>query len=357
MFREEDATSMGEMDILTTDVEQREPTPAVVSKDGQSLLQLQDLHVWYELKRFGFGHAGYVRAVDGVNFELKQGEAIACVGESGCGKSSLMKAILGLNWPTKGDIIFDGTSLGETKGSDLREYRAKIGYVQQDPFGALPPFMPIQRILEEPMVINGISDKAERMRRIHKILEEVKLTPVEEVLHKYPHMLSGGQQQRVVIARAMIMEPKLLVADEPVSMLDASVRVEILRLLRKLQELHNLGVIYITHDLSTVRYFSEYIFVMYAGQIVEFAPMEELLNDPKHPYTLALLAASSDPNADNALVMREVPRGEPPSLVNPPTGCRFHPRCPQFMEGICDVKEPPDFETGPSHRVKCWLYE
>lgn len=347
---------MGEMDMLTTDVEQETP-PTVVRKEREALLELQDLHVWYELKRFGFGHAGYVRAVDGVNFELKQGEAIACVGESGCGKSSLMKAILGLNWPTKGDIIFDGTSLNATKGSELRDYRAKIGYVQQDPFGALPPFMPIQRILEEPLVINGVSDKEERLRRIHKILEEVKLTPVEEVLHKYPHMLSGGQQQRVVIARAMIMEPKLLVADEPVSMLDASVRVEILRLLRKLQESHNLGVIYITHDLSTVRYFSEYIFVMYAGQIVEFAQMEDLLDEPKHPYTLALLAASSDPNADNALVMREVPRGEPPSLVNPPTGCRFHPRCPQFMEGICDVKEPPDFVVGPNHRVKCWLYE
>lgn len=348
---------MGEMDTaVTTDVEREIATPVIV-EDGQPLLQLKDLHVWYELKRFGFGHAGYVRAVDGVNFELKQGEAIACVGESGCGKSSLMKAILGLNWPTKGDIIFDNTSLSETKGNELRAYRAKIGYVQQDPFGALPPFMPVQRILEEPMVINGIRDKAERLRRIHKILEEVKLTPVEEVLPKYPHMLSGGQQQRVVIARAMIMEPKLLVADEPVSMLDASVRVEILRLLRKLQESHNLGVIYITHDLSTVRYFSEYIFVMYAGEIVEFARMEDLLNDPKHPYTLALLAASSDPNADNALVMREVPKGEPPSLVNPPTGCRFHPRCPQFMEGVCDVKEPPDFVTGPDHRVKCWLYE
>jgi peptide/nickel transport system ATP-binding protein len=347
---------MGEMDTVTTDVESA-ATATAAAQDGKPLLHLQDLHVWYELKRFGFGHAGYVRAVDGVNFELRQGEAIACVGESGCGKSSLMKAILGLNWPTKGDIIFDDTSLSETKGSALREYRAKIGYVQQDPFGALPPFMPIQRILEEPLVINGVSDQAERLRRIHKILEEVKLTPVEEVLPKYPHMLSGGQQQRVVIARAMIMEPKLLVADEPVSMLDASVRVEILRLLRKLQESHNLGVIYITHDLSTVRYFSEYIFVMYAGEIVEFAQMEDLLNDPKHPYTLALLAASSDPNADNALVMREVPRGEPPSLVNPPTGCRFHPRCPEFMPGLCDVKEPPDFVTGPNHRVKCWLYE
>lgn len=325
--------------------------------NGQPLLQIKDLHVWYELKRFGFGHAGYVRAVDDVTFNLRQGEAIACVGESGCGKSSLMKTILGLNIPTKGDVIFDDTPLSVTKGEDLREYRSKIGYVQQDPFGALPPFMTIKAALEEPLIINGVSDPKERMDRIAKILEEVKLTPIEEVLPKYPHMLSGGQQQRVVIARAMIMDPKLLVADEPVSMLDASVRVEILRLLRKLQETHNLAVIYITHDLSTVRYFSEYIFVMYAGEIIEFARMEDLLDDPRHPYTLALLDASSDPNADNALVLREIPKGEPPSLVNPPSGCRFHPRCPSFMPGICDVKVPPDFIVSEDHRVACWLYD
>jgi len=325
--------------------------------NGQPLLQIKDLHVWYELKRFGFGHAGYVRAVDDVTFDLKQGQAIACVGESGCGKSSLMKTILGLNIPTRGDVIFDDTPLSTTRGEDLRNYRSKIGYVQQDPFGALPPFMNIQTILEEPLIINGVSDAAERMRRIKKILEEVKLTPIEEVLPKFPHMLSGGQQQRVVIARAMIMEPKLLVADEPVSMLDASVRVEILRLLRNLQESHNLAVIYITHDLSTVRYFSEYIFVMYAGEVIEFARMEDLLDDPRHPYTLALLDASSDPNADNALVLREIPKGEPPSLVNPPTGCRFHPRCPRFMPGLCDVKAPPDFIVTEEHRVACWLYD
>ena len=332
-------------------------TTAHANGNNDALLQIKDLHVWYELKRFGFGHAGYVRAVDGITFDLQQGEAIACVGESGCGKSSLMKTILGLNIPTKGDVVFDDTSLTATKGESLRQYRSKIGYIQQDPFGALPPFMTIERILEEPLMINGVTDKEERRSRIAKILEEVKLTPINEVLPKYPHMLSGGQQQRVVIARAMIMEPKLLVADEPVSMLDASVRVEILRLLRKLQESHNLAVIYITHDLSTVRYFSEFIFVMYAGEVIEFARMEDLLGDPKHPYTHALLDASSDPNADNALVYREIPKGEPPSLVNPPSACRFHPRCPHFMPGLCDVKEPPNFEVGPRHLVACWLYD
>ena len=332
-------------------------TIAHANGNSDALLQIKDLHVWYELKRFGFGHAGYVRAVDGVTFDLRQGEAIACVGESGCGKSSLMKTILGLNIPTKGDVVFDDTSLSATKGEELRQYRSKIGYIQQDPFGALPPFMTIERILEEPLMINGVTDKEERRRRIAKILEEVKLTPINEVLPKYPHMLSGGQQQRVVIARAMVMNPKLLVADEPVSMLDASVRVEILRLLRKLQESHNLAVIYITHDLSTVRYFSEFIFVMYAGEVIEFARMEDLLDDPKHPYTHALLDASSDPNADNALVMREIPKGEPPSLVNPPPACRFHPRCPHFMPGLCDVKDPPNFEVAPRHLVACWLYD
>jgi peptide/nickel transport system ATP-binding protein len=283
---------------------------------------------------------------------------MACVGESGCGKSSLMKTILGLNRPTKGDVIFEGdTLLTELKGEELRSYRAKLGYIQQDPFGALPPFMTIERILEEPLIINGVTDKTERLKRIEKAMEEVKLTPIGEVLPKFPHMLSGGQQQRVVIARAMILEPKLLVADEPVSMLDASVRVEILRLLRKLQESHNLAVIYITHDLSTVRYFSEYIFVMYAGEIVEIAPVDELLNNPQHPYTHALLEASSDPDANNALVMREIPPGEPPSLVNPPPGCRFHPRCPHMMPGLCDVKEPINFVTEPNHRVACWLHD
>jgi len=223
------------------------------------LLSIQDLRVWFELRRFGFGHAGFVRAVDGVSFDLTHGEAVAVVGESGCGKSSLMKTILGLNRPTKGDVVFNGHKLTQMDTKKLGWYRSQVGYVQQDPYGALPPFMSVQQILEEPLIINGVKDKEERLLRITKVLEEVKMTPVDEFLPKFPHMISGGQQQRIVIARAMILEPKLLVADEPVSMLDASVRVEILKLLRGLQEKHNLAVIYITHDLSTVRYFSEYI--------------------------------------------------------------------------------------------------
>lgn len=321
------------------------------------LLDIDDLHVWFELRRFGFGRAGYVKAVDGVTFVVHSGEAIAVVGESGCGKSSLMKTILGLYKPTRGKVVFEDKDLSELDGKGMHWYHSHVGYVQQDPYGALPPFMNVKKILEEPLIVGGVKDKEERSQRIRKSMEEVKLSPVEDFLLKYPHMLSGGQQQRVVIARAMIMEPRFLVADEPVSMLDASVRVEILKLLRGLQESHNLSVIYITHDLSTVSYFSERIFVMYAGNLVEKASVRQVLDHPLHPYTMALLTGTSEPDAKNAETFKQIPPGEPPSLVNPPTGCRFHPRCPKFMPGICDVKEPPDFEPEPGHLVKCWLYD
>ena len=338
---------------MSTDLKNT-PTPSRTDED--ILLSVEDLHVWFELKKWGFSHVGWVRAVDKVNFQLKRGEAIAIVGESGCGKSSLMKTLLLLNRPHKGRVIFEGRDISNLKGRALKQFRAQVGFVQQDPYGALPPFMPVHRILDEPLVINGIKNKKEREERIRNAMQEVALTPVDDFLNKYPHMLSGGQQQRVVIARAMILEPKLLVADEPVSMLDASVRVEILRLLRRLQEEHNLSVMYITHDLSTVRYFSERIFVMYAGKLVEQTHIEELLDNPLHPYTNALLTGTSVPDAANAKHIKHVPPGEPPSLVNPPPGCRFHPRCEHVIAGKCDVEEPPDLEPLPGHLVNCWLY-
>ena len=331
--------------------------PEKNDQERKILLSINDLHVWFELKRFGFGHAGYVKAVDGVTFDVHDSETIAVVGESGCGKSSLMKTILALYKPTQGKIVFDNKDLSGLDSKGLHWYHSNVGYVQQDPYGALPPFMSIQRILEEPLIVGGIKDKQERIRRINKSMEEVKLTPVSDFLQKFPHMLSGGQQQRVVIARAMIMGPKFLVADEPVSMLDASVRVEILKLLRNLQELHHLSVIYITHDLSTVSYFSERIFVMYAGNLIEKAKVRQLIDNPLHPYTRALLTGTSEPDAKNAETFKELPPGEPPSLVNPPTGCRFHPRCSKVIQGLCEVKFPPDFEPEPGHLVACWLYQ
>jgi peptide/nickel transport system ATP-binding protein len=171
----------------------------------ETLLSIRDLHVWYELRRFGFGHAGYVKAVDNVSFDLAEGETVAVVGESGCGKSSLMKTILGLNIPTSGEVIFAGKNLASLSSNELREYRFDVGYVQQDPYGALPPFMTIQQILEEPLIINGVSDREERLERIRKVMDEVKMHPADDFLQKFPHMLSGGQQQRIVIARALIL--------------------------------------------------------------------------------------------------------------------------------------------------------
>lgn len=340
-----------------TEIQEAKRMALKIQEPVETLLSIQGLRVWYELRRFGFSVVGHVKAVDGVSFELAEGETVAVVGESGCGKSSLMKTILGLNIPTSGEVIFDGDRLSGLSHDGLRKYRFKIGYVQQDPYGALPPFMSVQKILEEPLIISGMKDRDERLERINKVMTEVKLHPVEDFLNKFPHMLSGGQQQRIVIARAMLRGPKLIVADEPVSMLDASVRVEVLKLLRTLQETHGLSVIYITHDLSTVKYFSRRIFVMYAGNLIEKADTRGLLETPLHPYTHALLAATSDPDAANADSFKEVPPGEPPSLVNPPKGCRFHPRCSRIIKGLCDEKAPVDFEPEPEHFVACWLYQ
>jgi oligopeptide/dipeptide ABC transporter ATP-binding protein len=320
------------------------------------LLSVRNLHTWYELRQRMFGRAGYVRAVDGVSFDLAEGEAIAVVGESGCGKSSLAKTILGLYRPTKGEIFFQGQPMHKANTRTLRWYRSQVGFVQQDPYGALPPFMAVRRILEEPLIIQGIR-KPQRQERIHEVLEEVRLVPIEDFISKFPHMLSGGQQQRLVIARAMLLRPKLIVADEPVSMLDASVRVEILDLLRSLQSAHRLAILYITHDLSAVRHFSERIFVMYAGRLVEKAPVSDLLANPLHPYTRALLQAIPDADAANSETYRQIPAGEPPSLLHPPPGCRFHPRCPVVIPDLCGTQEPPEFEPEPLHHTLCWLYK
>ncbi|MCG5540898.1 MULTISPECIES: ABC transporter ATP-binding protein [unclassified Halorhodospira] len=324
----------------------------------EALLCVDGLHTHFELRQWGFLRTGTVRAVDGVAFSLDAGEAIAVVGESGCGKSSLARTLLGLHRPTAGSARFAGTEVGELNGAALKTYRAQVGYVQQDPYGALPPFMEVQRILAEPLIIHGVRPRAERWRRIEAALEEVGLSPAAEVAGKFPHQLSGGQQQRVVIARALLLRPAMIIADEPVSMLDASVRVEILNLLHRVQQEHDLALLYITHDLSTVRHYVDRAMVMYGGRIVEQAPVDALLQRPQHPYTEALLSALGDPDAANAGRPRPVPGGEAPSLIQPPTGCRYHPRCPHAMAGRCELDPPPpDFRPRPEHRAACWLRE
>lgn len=323
---------------------------------ADALLRVNELHTWFTLRKWGFLNAGTVHAVDGVSFTLARGEAVAVVGESGCGKSTLARTLLGLDRPHSGEIVIEGRKLGAMEKAAMQHLRARIGYVQQDPYGALPPFMNVGRVLAEPLRIHGVSDWRERERRIRAALEEVGLTPPDEFLEKFPHMLSGGQQQRVVIARALILQPSLVIADEPVSMLDASVSVGILRLLRRIRQERALTLLFITHDLSTVRHFASRVFVMYAGRFVETGPVETLLDAPKHPYTQALLAAIADPDPDNATRERPVPGGEPPSLVRPPAGCRFHPRCQHALPGLCDREEPPGFEPQRGQVSWCWLH-
>lgn len=315
------------------------------------LLKVEKLRKWFPIKKGMFGKTLYVRAVENVSFELERGEAVSLVGESGSGKTTLGKTLLRLYRPDGGRIIFDGRDITDLDGKDLLWYRRETGIVQQDPYGSIAPHFTIYKTLEEPLIVQRIGNREERREIIYNILREVRLPP-EEFAFKYPHMLSGGQLQRVAIARAMILNPKLIVADEPVSMLDASVRVEILNLFAELQRAHRMSVIYITHDLSTTRYFSEKIFIMYAGHIVERAPTREILSNPLHPYTRALFNAIPDPDPENRLRLREVPPGEPPSLINPPPGCRFKPRCP-IATSKCD-EEPPEFEVFAGHFVKCW---
>jgi len=327
---------------------------APATDTDQPLLSVQNLRTWFTLRQWGFFHVGDVRAVDDVSFDLHAGESVAFVGESGCGKSTLARTLLGLNKPTAGDVIFQGQSLNSLRGGALKDYRAQVGTIQQDPYAALPPFMDVGTILAEPLKIHAIP-LDERECRIDDALQEVRLTPTSSYRSKFPHMLSGGQQQRVVIARALVLQPAMLIADEPVSMLDASVRVEILELLNRIQRERELTLAYITHDLSTVRHYTNRVFVMYAGRIIEQAPVDDLIENPHHPYTQALLTALADPDPTNANRDREVPGGEPPSLVNPPTGCRFHPRCPKIIKGKCETEEPPDFGVGENHVSVCWL--
>ena len=275
------------------------------------LLSVTDLRTWFELKRWGFLRAGFVKAVDGISFQVRLGEAVTIVGESGSGKTTLLRTILGLARPTGGAIVFDNRKMDGKRREDLEWLRSNVGFVQQDPYGALAPFMTVRRILREPLTINKVSEE-EHEQRIRAVLDEVRLIPIDDFLYKYPHMLSGGQQQRLVVARAMILRPKLIVADEPVSMLDASVRVEILELIGGIQRSHNLSIIYITHDLSSVRYFSERVFIMYAAKMVEKTDVREVVRNPLHPYTQALLNAIPDPDPENAARFRDIPSGEHP---------------------------------------------
>jgi len=268
-----------------------------------------------------------VHAVDGVSFEVRRSEILGLVGESGCGKTTTGRAVLRLVEPTQGRIFFEGVDITRKKESELRSLRPRMQIVFQDPHAALNPGMTIGRAIMDPLLIHETPSEAEAKDHALRAMEEVGLTPADDLFSKYPADLSGGQQQRAVLARAIILRPSLIVADEPVAMLDMSIRAKILELLLELRDRHGLAYLFITHDLATAKFVCDRIAIMYLGRIVETGPTEAIFRDPKHPYTQALLAAIPVPEPGR---VREqtLPRGEVPDAIFPPAGCRFHPRCP-----------------------------
>jgi oligopeptide/dipeptide ABC transporter ATP-binding protein len=296
----------------------------------------------------------FVHAVDGVDMRLQRGEIIALVGESGCGKSTLSLTLMGLEEPTDGQIIFDGRDITHANEKTRKQLRQRIQMVFQDPYEALNPTQTIEEIVAEPLLVHGLAlDHKERRQRVINALEDSGLKPALEYLHRFPHELSGGQRQRVVIAGALVLEPQLLLADEPVSMLDVSIRAEIINLLADLRRRRGISVIFITHDLGTVGHIADRIAVMYLGRIVEIGPAPEILKNPQHPYTKALISVIPVPNP-RMRRERVILQGETPNPINMPQGCRFHPRCPAALE-MCSASDPKMLPVGHNHQAACLL--
>ena len=302
------------------------------------------------------GEHPLVRAVDGVSFQLKRGEILGLVGESGCGKTTTGKMIMKLIEPTHGTILFNGEDVtSAAKGTEIA-YRRKVQMVFQDPYASMNPRFKVKDVLEEPLLVHHVGKThEERMKLIHAVMEKVKVTPVEEFAERYPHMLSGGQRQRIATARTLILEPRVIVADEPVSMIDLSTRAEILHMMKTVQREMELSFLYITHDISTARYFTDRIAVMYLGKIMEIGPSDVVIDGPRHPYSEALISAVCEPVPGKANEMKVLPiTGEIPSAARIPSGCRFHTRCLQAME-VCKLHEPELSKVGEGHYAACWL--
>ena len=306
---------------------------------SEPLLQVQDLRTTYSLRgsfadRLRGHEAGSVKAVDGVSFALQKGEVLGVVGESGSGKTTLGRTLLGLVDAADGSIMFEGEEIAGLGESELRPLRQRLQIVFQDPHASLNPAMTIGVSVADPLRFHGITrDREELRRRAAAAIERVGLAPADQFLDKYPTDLSGGQKQRAVLARAIILNPDVLIADEPVSMLDMSVRAKILELMLDLKREFDLTYLYITHDLATAKYFCDRIAIMYLGRIVEIGAAAEIYDNPKHPYTVSLLKAIPEPDPTRT-VPRDLPRGEVPDAVTPPLGCSFHPRCPRAFE-VC----------------------
>ena len=324
--------------------------------DNNVLLRVENLVKHFPIMRGIFQkQVGAVRAVDDVSFEVKRGETLGLVGESGCGKSTTGRAVLQLHRPTSGSVYYDGVDLVKLKGEELRKMRRKIQMIFQDPYASLNPRMTVGEIIREPLLVHNVATEADANDRVKQLLELVRLNP--SFATRYPHEFSGGQRQRIGIARALALQPSFIVCDEPISALDVSIQAQVVNLLEELQDKFGLTYLFIAHDLSMVRHISDRVAVMYLGVVVEMATRDELFKNPLHPYTQALLSAVPIPDpVKESTRKRTILVGDVPSPANPPSGCRFRTRCP-IAEPICAEKRPEFREVKPGHFAACFFAE
>ena len=331
-------------------------TPASVGSDSPpdegALVSVRNLKKYFPITRgiIFQREVGRVQAVDDISFDIYPGETLGLVGESGCGKSTTARLVMKLLDATAGSVTFEGTEITKLSQRKMRPYRRQMQMVFQDPYASLNPRQTVGQIIGAPFSIH--KTEGDTKRRVRELMDRTGLNP--EHYNRYSHEFSGGQRQRIGVARALALSPKLIVCDEPVSALDVSIQAQILNLLEGLQEDFNLTYLFISHDLNVVRHISDRVMVMYLGKVVEIASRDILYKEPKHPYTGALLSAVPIPNPEKGRQRQSIVlEGDVPSPVNPPSACRFHPRCPRFVEGHCDVEEPPLYPFGEGHVAKC----